>query len=257
MSSSQGWIKLHRTLLDHPRFSDGDWLKLWIFLLTRATHSERKMVFDGAVITLKPGQLITSRDSIVKLCDIERSKVERLLKTLKSEQQIEQQSCSTSRLITILNWSKYQDDEQPNEQPVSNERAATEQRVSTNNNGKNEENGKNEKNPSAFDRFWNAYPKKTGKGDAEKIYHSLRVTPETEELILKAIGWQKRTDSWAKEGGKFIPSPTKWLNARRWEDEPTVNVRTPSNSIKGQGVADILGKERARSLGYCSEEVRP
>jgi hydroxymethylpyrimidine pyrophosphatase-like HAD family hydrolase len=148
---NQGWIKLHRTLIDHPRFTDGDWTKLWVFLLSRATHSELKRVFDGVVITVKAGQLITSRDAISKSCDIDRNKVERLLKTLKSEQQIEQLTCSTCRLITIINWDKYQKGEQQNEQRESNERAASEQQVSTHKNGNKGETDDNEKEHSEGD----------------------------------------------------------------------------------------------------------
>jgi hypothetical protein len=37
--------------------------------------------------------------------------------------------------------------------------------------------------------------------------------------ILAAIQHQAKTDGWRKDGGKFIPHPSTWLNNRRWEDE--------------------------------------
>jgi DNA-binding transcriptional MocR family regulator len=128
---NEGWIKVYRSLLDHPRFDDGDWLKVWLFLLCRATHTAYRVVFEGKDTELKPGQLITSRQSIVEFCRVERSKVERILKTLETEHQIEQRSCTTCRLVTILNWEKFQKSEQPYEQHVSSDRATSEQRVST------------------------------------------------------------------------------------------------------------------------------
>ena len=37
----QGWIKLHRELLDNPVVTkDNDYLAVWIYLLLEATHSE-------------------------------------------------------------------------------------------------------------------------------------------------------------------------------------------------------------------------
>ncbi len=128
---TEGWIKFYRSMLDHPRYTDGDWLKLWVFLLCQATHAELKKVFNGVVITLKPGQLITSRKSISAKTGIQESKVERLLCTLKAEHQIEQQSSSTSRLITVRNWDKYQKLEQQNDQPVNSDRTANEQRMNS------------------------------------------------------------------------------------------------------------------------------
>ncbi len=140
---NEGWVKLYRSLLDHPRFRDGAWLKVWLFLLCRATHAAYRVVFEGKDTMLQPGQLITSRQTIVDFCKVERSKVERILKKLESEHQIEQLTTSACRLITITNWDRYQRSEQPIEQQVSNDRATSEQRVSTHKNGKKVENDKN------------------------------------------------------------------------------------------------------------------
>ena len=130
-----GWVKLHRKILENPViFKDPDYLAVWIFLLLEATHSEMTMDFGGELIILKPGQLITGRSSISKKTKVQESKVERIIKRLKSEQQIEQLSNSKGRLITILNWGIYQQREQGGEQQVNNERTTSEQQVNTNKN---------------------------------------------------------------------------------------------------------------------------
>jgi DNA-binding transcriptional regulator YhcF (GntR family) len=134
---NNGWVKLHRQLADHPRAKDPDWLAVWLRLLLLATHKECKMIFGKELITLKPGQLITSRKSLQMQTGVNESKIERVLTCLKTEHQIEQQSSSISRLITILNWSKFQDYEQANEQHSNSIRTASEQRVNTNKNVKN------------------------------------------------------------------------------------------------------------------------
>ena len=127
LSNNTGWIKLHRAIMDNPRLmEDNDYLVVWVKLLMLVTHSPRKALFQGKTITLKPGQMVTSRAFLSEHCHIHRSKLERILKWFESEQQIEQVTTSTSRCITILNWTKYQSSEQANEQQVSSDRAASE-----------------------------------------------------------------------------------------------------------------------------------
>lgn len=141
--NAEGWIKLHRKLLDNPvTMKDTDHLAVWIYLLLNASHNEHPALFKGEKIMLKPGQLITGRKSIALALHIDESKVERILKSLKSEQQIEQQTSSKNRLISITNWEFYQQSEQQSEQQVNNKRTTSEQQVNTN---KNIENDKNER----------------------------------------------------------------------------------------------------------------
>ena len=136
--NAEGWIKLHRKLLDNPvTMKDTDHLAVWIYLLLNASHNEHPALFKGEKIMLKPGQLITGRKSIALALHIDESKVERILKSLKSEQQIEQQTSSKNRLISITNWEFYQQSEQQIEQQVNNKRTTSEQQVNTNKNIKN------------------------------------------------------------------------------------------------------------------------
>src|SRR5690606_33660381 len=85
----------------------------------------------------QPGQLLTGRKSISSELKISESKVTRILKSLEIEQQIEQQTSNKNRLISIVSWTKYQNDEQQNEQQLNNKRTTTEQQVNTNKNVKN------------------------------------------------------------------------------------------------------------------------
>jgi hypothetical protein len=135
----EGWIKQHRKILDHPRFADGDWLKVWMFILLSATHAPIRRVFGSDVITLAPGQLITSRRSIATKTGVQESKVTRVLEVLKIEQQIEQASSPISTLITVCKWADYQNVEPPFEPPVNHDRTTGEPPVNTNKNRRTEE----------------------------------------------------------------------------------------------------------------------
>jgi hypothetical protein len=134
---------------DNPRFKDSAWVHVWVFLLLNATHKAHRMIFNGVDTELRPGQLITSRKSISDGTGVEQSKVERVLKTLKTEQQIEQVSSPVSRLITILNWELYQGGEQVSEHRVNSERTASEHRVNTNKNEKKDKNEEKGEGPRA------------------------------------------------------------------------------------------------------------
>ena len=152
--NAEGWIKLHRKLLDNPvTMKDTDHLAVWIYLLLNASHNEHPALFKGEKIMLKPGQLITGRKSIALALHIDESKVERILKSLKSEQQIEQQTSSKNRLISITNWEFYQQSEQQNEQQMNNKRTTSEQQVNTNKNIKNDKNERKDICQNILDLF--------------------------------------------------------------------------------------------------------
>lgn len=67
-----------------------------------------------------------------------------------------------------------------------------------------------------FEQFWTTYPRKEAKAKALEAWN--KNTPPIEE-VLAALKWQTKKDDWIKEGGKYIPMPATYLNARRWTDE--------------------------------------
>ena len=70
---------------------------------------------------------------------------------------------------------------------------------------------------SDFEIFWKAYPRKTGKGYCHDIWKRKKFPAI--EIIIEALKKSIASPDWQKEGGKFIPNPSTWLNQGRWEDE--------------------------------------
>lgn len=70
-----------------------------------------------------------------------------------------------------------------------------------------------------FDEFWKVYPKKQGKGAAEKSWEKIK---PTEDLFLTIMDSLKKNveenPNWKTDNGRFIPNPSTWLNQKRWED---------------------------------------
>lgn len=82
-----------------------------------------------------------------------------------------------------------------------------------------------------FEIFWAAYPRKTVKGAAWKAWQKLNPDQDTQDLILKALIWQRTRHEWVKDGGQYIPHPASWLNGRGWEDEPQRTISTRPQAV--------------------------
>jgi hypothetical protein len=68
--------------------------------------------------------------------------------------------------------------------------------------------------------FWPQYPRKMGKDGAKKgLLRIVKSAAKSAEVLVGLTRWLASHD-WAKEGGKFIPYGSTWVNGRRWLDEP-------------------------------------
>jgi hypothetical protein len=233
----QGWIKLHRKMLDNPVvWKDSDHLAVWIYLLLNATHKDMDVLFKNKRITLKPGQLITGRKSIASQLSISDSKVKRVLLAFESDQQIDRQRSNKNSLITILNWCEYQQNDQQNDQQVTSKRPASDQQVTTN---KNIKNIKNNTLDDFFDQIWKLYPKKEGKGQVSLTQKKKLYNIGLEEMT-RAIERYKK----AKEGTdrKYLQNGSTFFNSgyvdyldANYEDKPiqTAKPVQPSEIPEG------------------------
>jgi len=81
-----------------------------------------------------------------------------------------------------------------------------------------------------FKLFWEEYPKKRGKGQAEKTWNKLNPNEQLFKVILLKISEAKKTKDWLKQEGQYIPHPSTWLNNKGWEDvyEPTQQLLSSS-----------------------------
>jgi hypothetical protein len=137
-----GWIKIYRKIQEKGFYKKSEYFLLWVHILLKANHFEKEFFFNNKAIKIKKGQLLTGRKKLSSETGINESKIERILKYLENEQQIEQQKTNKFRLITIQNYNQYQKSEQQSEQQVNNKRTTSEQQVNTNKNNKNYKNEK-------------------------------------------------------------------------------------------------------------------
>lgn len=130
---NNGYVRIYRSLTEKGYYRESEYVHLWVHLIMEATYQEKEFLFNNRIQYLKPGQFITGRKALAKKTGINESKVERILKCFEIEQQIEQQTNNKFRIITIRNWSEYQQSEQQIEQPVNNQWTTSEQPVNTTN----------------------------------------------------------------------------------------------------------------------------
>ena len=144
MNEKNGWVKLHRKMLDNPIImKDAEHLAVWMYLLLNATHAEYPALFKGKKIMLQPGQLITGCISIGNQLSISESKVRRTLNDFISDGQIDRQTSNKNSLITVLNWDLYQNFDGQSDSQVTDKRRTTDGQVTTNKKNKNVKNEKN------------------------------------------------------------------------------------------------------------------
>ena len=111
MKLSSGWIKLYRQLQDCWIWLDKepfDKRSAWVDLLLTANHSDKKILFNGELITIKRGQILTSVRKLSAKWKWSVNKVYRFLKLLESDEMLQKESDKDRTLLTIVNYSIFQ-----------------------------------------------------------------------------------------------------------------------------------------------------
>lgn len=211
----EGFIKLARCLIDKPIFHNEKILKIWIWCLLKASHTEHEQMVGNQKVLLLPGQFLTGRYAGAREVDLNPSTFWKYMVWLKKNQSLDIKSNSKYSLVTIVNWDLYQIELYKSDSKSDSKMTAKEQQNNTNKNGKNVKNN----NTYHFDEFWAAFPKKKAKNDAVKAWNKIKMTDELFTEIMTALALHKKTPEWTKDNGQFIPNCSTWLNGKRWEDE--------------------------------------
>src|SRR5690606_1626148 len=158
---NNGWIKLHRKILSSDMYQslNSKQRDILITLLLMANHKEKQWEYKGKIYTAEPGQMVTSLESIRKNCakDVSLKNIRTALQKLETWGFLTHKSTKTGRLITIVNWRLYQDDELESGKDNGKESAKNRQRIgkepATNKNDKRMiKNDKEDKEPTKSKR---------------------------------------------------------------------------------------------------------
>lgn len=119
---SEGWIKTYRKLqecwlwkIDEPF----DKRSAWVDLLLSANHADKKICFNGKLITIERGQILTSIRKLSEKWKWSYDKTLRYLKLLERDGMLQKESDKNRTLVTIVNYEVYQDAPITNRTPIS------------------------------------------------------------------------------------------------------------------------------------------
>jgi len=140
---NNGWIKIHRKILENPIFSSEKGFRIWVWCLLKAGHQERDIYLGNEKIHLKAGEFIFGRGSASEQLGIKESTIRNWINTLKKDRYIDIKPTNKYSLIKVINWKQYQDNEQVDGQQSKNKVKTNQKQMDTNKKDKNVKNDKN------------------------------------------------------------------------------------------------------------------
>lgn len=217
-----GYIQLHRKLLDNPIFLNADLLQLFIYCLLKANHKPETFIWNGEEITVNRGQFITGRIIMSKDLKQTESGTYKRLQVLNKLKYISLKSNNKFTLLTVCKYNTYQGTKKQKEQQSNNKVTTKEQQSNTNNNDNNDNNDnkrdllKKTNNIIEFDNefleFWKIYDMDIQQDECYGQWKYIDIMNRA--LILKRI--QNYIDNTDKN---FRKEPLKYLRNRMWLDE--------------------------------------
>jgi len=135
-----GFILLHRKLINWEWYDDINVKVLFLHLLLKANHKPKK--WKGTLIP--KGSFITGRYKLAIETGLTEQQIRTSINKLKSTNEITIKTTNLNSLISITNWGSYQANNQQSNQRITNEQPTDNQQITTTNNENKENNVKNE-----------------------------------------------------------------------------------------------------------------
>lgn len=108
----EGWISLYRQIKESWIWKDKepfDKRSAWIDLILTVNYKDQKIPFENGFIEIEKGQTLTSIKQLAEKWKWSRHKVSDFLDRLEQDTMIVQVRDTRKTLISIVNYSKYQD----------------------------------------------------------------------------------------------------------------------------------------------------
>lgn len=219
----EGWVKLHRELLDKPIWakSTSQQKTILITLLMMANHKPNEWEWKGEKFEVKEGQFVTSIDSIKQIAgkDISTQNVRSALAKFEKYEFLTNKSTKMGRLITIVNWGLYQccneEGNKDTNKEVTKRSQRTNKEVTSNKNVRKKE-CKNDKNKEIYEDIVALTTEEYFKLTERFGYDEATERIERLALYLKSTGKTNKYKchystilSWARKDEKEKPKQTK------------------------------------------------
>lgn len=201
----EGWIKIHRKMLEWEWYNDNNTKVLFLHLLLTANHKDKK--WQGE--TIKRGQKITSLQHLAEETNLSVRQVRTSLNKLKSTNELTIKTTSRFTLITIEKYSDYQDkdeeddkvNDKQDDKQTTNKRQTNDKQTTTNKNEKNDKNEKNKRNNKekpTIDEIQKYISEKNLKVDAKQFFNYFEEGNWIDSKGNKVKNWKQKLLTWNK-----------------------------------------------------------
>lgn len=198
---NNGWIKLHRSLLDWEWYSDMNVRVVFIHCLLKANCKDVK--YKGKDILR--GSFATGLELLSRETGLTIAQIRVTLNKLKMTNEITIQTSAEGSIISITNYDLYQSNDKQNDKPIAsemtNESQTNDKPIASNNNNKNE---KNEEKKEKVSKDTKKKDKPSGLLPVYFQFMILGLTPD--KAILKA---EKFYSHYQSNGWKVSKNPMK------------------------------------------------
>lgn len=222
----KGFIILNRKILKWQWYKNANTVRVFLHLLLTANYEDCK--FEGNVI--KRGSRATSRSSLANELNMSEQCVRTAIKHLELTGEITSKSTSKYSVFTIVNYDKYQTNQQT-EQPTINQQLTIEQPATNHNGTKNNKANKDNKEIKRDKPTYHKY------GEFKHVL----LSDEQYSVLLKDFGevrvkdYIKRVDEYCEQNGKSYKNYS--LTIRKWINKD--GERNGNNGNHETGKTDV------------------
>jgi|NorSeaMetagenome_1021524.scaffolds.fasta_scaffold03032_10 hypothetical protein len=235
-----GWIKLHRQLLEWEWYDEPDTFRLFMHCLLKANHKDNN--YRGQIV--KAGSFLTSRDLLSKETGLSVQKIRTSLERLELTKEITTKKSKKGTVLQIVKYKNYQGDNQvdnhqsnqQSNQQLTNNQPTANQQLTTNNNDNNEENEKNNKEivfEMSLDKIDNKVNKIINRFKETNYDNNIRLYKTSKEELTNHL---KRFLEIRKDSDEFKNKPYNniitwfwnWCNSKHKPKEVVIKSSTPA-----------------------------
>jgi hypothetical protein len=204
----EGWINIHRKLMDHWIWDNPDYLKAWLTILLTVNHQDKKVVIEGELIECNRGQSVMSLNNWVKAFGKGWSvqKVRTLLNLLKNDEMITTEGLRKTTRLTVCKYDNYQFKQQADNKQTTRRQQGDNKEITTNNNDNND---KNKNIPPNFELLKAYCEGRKNNIDPQKFFDYYQARGWAMNGGKKMKDWQAAVRTWEKNDKKFNNEPVK------------------------------------------------
>ena len=122
--AGNGWVSIHRKIIDHWIYDDPVKLKAWLTILLMVNYSPSKIIVKGTLFNVRRGESVRSLDTWAELFGKEwdKSKVRRFFLLLNRDNMIVTESERITTRLSVVNYDTWQVERNTDETQMKHKR---------------------------------------------------------------------------------------------------------------------------------------